>query len=199
LIRVGIITDTSARGRALAELLADDDRTDVVTLSAFAHSGRENQLAYVDVVVATSTALVRSIPADGPPVLVLGNESEAERTFREPVRGWLHANPTASELSAAIAAVAQNLVVLTETEAKRRLSAPRQNENEEPVGESLTARELEVLRMLADGLGNKEIAKHLRISDHTAKFHVAQILAKLGAGSRAEAVALGLRRGLVPI
>jgi DNA-binding CsgD family transcriptional regulator len=58
---------------------------------------------------------------------------------------------------------------------------------------------LEVLRMLADGLGNKEIADRLGISDHTAKFHVAQILAKFGAGSRAEAVAIGMRRGLVPV
>ncbi len=65
--------------------------------------------------------------------------------------------------------------------------------------EALTARELQVLRMLADGLANKEIAAQLGISDHTAKFHVAQILAKLGAGSRAEAVAAGIRSGLVPI
>jgi DNA-binding NarL/FixJ family response regulator len=51
--------------------------------------------------------------------------------------------------------------------------------------------------MLASGLGNKEIAAKLRISDHTAKFHVASILGKLGAASRTEAVSLGIRRGLV--
>jgi DNA-binding NarL/FixJ family response regulator len=53
--------------------------------------------------------------------------------------------------------------------------------------------------MMADGLANKEIATQLAISDHTAKFHVAQILAKLGASTRAEAVSIGIRRGLVPI
>ena len=199
MIRVGIIADTTARGRALTDLLTDEDRIEVISLSALPHSGRENKLAYTDVVIATSAALARSIPADGPPVLVLGDETDTDRTFREPIRGWLPANPTAPELSAAIAAVSQNLIVLTEAQAKRRFSAPRQNENAEPLGESLTRRELEVLRMLADGLGNKEIANYLRISEHTAKFHVAQILAKLGAGSRAEAVALGMRRGLVPI
>jgi DNA-binding NarL/FixJ family response regulator len=53
--------------------------------------------------------------------------------------------------------------------------------------------------MLAAGLGNKEIAARLHISDHTAKFHVSQILAKLTAASRAEAVSIAMRRGLVPL
>ena len=65
------------------------------------------------------------------------------------------------------------------------------------LAESLTRRELEVLQMLAAGLSNKEIAARLNISDHTVKFHVASILGKLGAGSRTEAVSLGIRRGLV--
>ncbi len=51
--------------------------------------------------------------------------------------------------------------------------------------------------MLASGLGNKEIAVKLAISEHTVKFHVASILGKLGAASRTEAVSLGIRRGLV--
>jgi len=51
--------------------------------------------------------------------------------------------------------------------------------------------------MLASGLANKEIAARLTISEHTVKFHVASILGKLGAGSRTEAVSLGIRRGLV--
>jgi DNA-binding NarL/FixJ family response regulator len=63
--------------------------------------------------------------------------------------------------------------------------------------EPLTRREREVLQMLAAGLANKEIAARLHISDHTAKFHVAAILGKLGAATRTEAVALGIRRGLV--
>jgi len=63
--------------------------------------------------------------------------------------------------------------------------------------EPLTRREREVLQMLAAGLANKGIAARLNISDHTAKFHVAAILGKLGAATRTEAVALGIRRGLV--
>jgi len=56
-----------------------------------------------------------------------------------------------------------------------------------------------VLGMLAEGLGNKAIASRLAISSHTAKFHVAAIMGKLGARSRTEAVALAMRRGLVAI
>lgn len=68
-----------------------------------------------------------------------------------------------------------------------------------PAADPLTPREREVLHMLAAGLGNKEIAARLGISDHTAKFHVSQILSKLDAVSRAEAVSIAMRRGLVPL
>ena len=63
----------------------------------------------------------------------------------------------------------------------------------------LTPREIEVLRMIAEGLGNKEIASKLGISDHTVKFHTSSIFAKLGASNRAEAVTLGIREGLIMV
>jgi len=78
---------------------------------------------------------------------------------------------------------------------RRRGPARAASDSAEP----LTARELEVLGMLAEGLGNKAIASRLAISSHTAKFHVAAIMGKLGARSRTEAVALAMRRGLVAI
>ena len=62
---------------------------------------------------------------------------------------------------------------------------------------ALTARESEVLSLLAEGSSNKSIARALDISVHTAKFHVASLLAKLGARNRSDAVAIGMRRGLV--
>jgi DNA-binding NarL/FixJ family response regulator len=64
---------------------------------------------------------------------------------------------------------------------------------------ALTRRELSVLRLVAQGLGNKEIASELGISTHTVKYHLASLLAKLGVHSRTEAVTIGLRRGLVPL
>jgi DNA-binding NarL/FixJ family response regulator len=63
----------------------------------------------------------------------------------------------------------------------------------------LTPREIEVLRMMAEGAANKAIAFRLHISEHTAKFHVASILSKLNASTRAEAVAIGIRKGLILI
>jgi DNA-binding NarL/FixJ family response regulator len=65
--------------------------------------------------------------------------------------------------------------------------------------EELTAREQEVLRLLSEGLGNRQIAARLNISEHTAKFHISSILGKMSAGSRTEAVSQGIRRGLIPI
>ncbi len=199
MIRVGILADTASQGRVLSELLADDDRVQVVSLGVRVHGEREIPLAYTDVIIATSPALARSLPGHGPPVILVGDETGTDGSLRDAVRGWLPANPTGPELSAAVEAVAENLVVLTRNQAKRLFNYDRRKQQEDSGGEALTPRESEVLRMLADGLGNKQIAKNLGISDHTAKFHVAQILSKLGAGSRAEAVAIGMRRGLVPV
>ena len=67
------------------------------------------------------------------------------------------------------------------------------------MAEDLTPREIEVLKLVAAGLANKEIAHRLEISDHTVKFHVASVMGKLGASSRTEAVTLGIRLGLIMI
>jgi|SRR5215813_2549991 len=65
--------------------------------------------------------------------------------------------------------------------------------------EELTAREIEVLGMLADGLANKAIAAQLGISEHTVKFHISSVLSKMGAATRTEAVTQGIRNGLIVI
>ena len=66
-------------------------------------------------------------------------------------------------------------------------------------GGALSARELDVLRLVARGLANKEIAADLGITTHTVKYHLAAVLEKLGVRSRTEAVSLGVRKGLVPL
>jgi two-component system nitrate/nitrite response regulator NarL len=66
-------------------------------------------------------------------------------------------------------------------------------------GAGLTARELEVLGLCADGLANKQIAGRLGVTSHTAKFHVESLLRKLGAANRAGAVKEGIRRGLIAV
>lgn len=101
-------------------------------------------------------------------------------------------------LSAAIGAAAQSLVVVPRRELASLLPV------EEPVdttvkapAETLTARELEVLQLMARGLTNRQIARHLQISEHTVKFHAAAILGKINARSRAEAVARAIGLGWI--
>jgi len=120
------------------------------------------------------------------------------------VRAILPRNVTAAEMIAAIEAVAAGLLVFHPSDADslpifRSRQAETASEDIAPLAEPLTPREIEVLQLLSAGLGNKEIASRLNISEHTAKFHVASIMGKLGATSRTEAVTLGIRRGLVMI
>ena len=118
--------------------------------------------------------------------------------LRAGVRALLPADIPADQLVAALQAAASGLVVLHPAEAEAVLPAHRLTSSPlAELAEPLTRREREVLQMLAAGLGNKEIAVRLSISEHTVKFHVASILGKLGAETRTEAVSLGIRRGLV--
>ena len=71
--------------------------------------------------------------------------------------------------------------------------------DDSPLVEPLTAREMQVLGLLADGLPNKAIASRLGLSDETVKFHLAAIFGKLGASNRTDAVRIALRRGLVAL
>jgi DNA-binding NarL/FixJ family response regulator len=92
---------------------------------------------------------------------------------------------------------------LISTPAGRAFTARPSSVDESPGGdayeEPLTAREVEVLELLAEGLPNKSIAARLRISDQTVKFHVASICGKLGAANRTQAVRLAVRRGLISL
>lgn len=79
------------------------------------------------------------------------------------------------------------------------LVAPHSVANSDVPTEALTAREREVLELVAEGLSNKAIASRLHISDQTVKFHVASIAGKLGASNRTEAVRIGMKRGLITL
>jgi len=78
-------------------------------------------------------------------------------------------------------------------------SAVTKQDTHMPAIEGLTERELEVLRLLAQGMPNKEIATRLIISERTVKFHVSSIMGKLGATNRTEAVSLAAQRGLITL
>jgi DNA-binding NarL/FixJ family response regulator len=144
----------------------------------------------------------RSPSADGraPAIVLLTGETQPAWTteaLRLGVRGLLPRDASAVEILAAVEAAASGMAVLDPRELESLLAGsavPAQANGETPV---LTARELEVLRMMAEGAANKTIAWKLSISEHTAKFHVASILTKLNASTRTEAVTMGIRRGLI--
>ncbi len=197
MIRVTIVADSMSRARRLADLLSDEERIEVLEAGSL-HARDDDHALLVDVIVAAGIA-TDQLPGSGVPVVALSEDVESTPTGPG-IRALLPINASASEIVAAVFAAASDLTVLTQAQVRRwfRSRESIQAEHDELV-ESLTPREVQVLRMVADGLGNKEIAARLGISDHTAKFHVAQILGKLGAASRTEAVAIGIRRGLVPI
>ena len=123
---------------------------------------------------------------------------DAMRSPDTAIRAVLPAWSSEWELRAAIAAAAEGLLVLHPDFANRALAAPSQAAPDNgPAAQALSPRESEILNLLAVGLGNKQIASQLNISEHTVKFHVSSIFNKLNASSRAEAVAIGARRGLI--
>ena len=129
------------------------------------------------------TSIVLLVPEPEPGVV--------NQIRRAGVGGVLQSNASSEQIVHAIKSVASGLMVFD------RALAPQSPDDE--LLEQLTSRENEVLRLLADGLGNKEIAVKLSISEHTIKFHIHSILGKLGAASRTEAVTRGLRRGIIEL
>ena len=117
------------------------------------------------------------------------------------VRAILSRDSSPHEIAAALEAAAQDLAVITPEFLQALLHSGSQTRRDEieVLQEPLTAREQEVLGLLAEGAGNKEIAAKLNISENTAKFHVSSILGKLGATTRTEAVSRGYRLGLILI
>lgn len=146
-----------------------------------------------------STEEVFNEVADGIPVVLLirGPARHWTDALKQGVKAVLPDNATGPQIAAAIEAVAAGLTVLHPLEVEALLPPSALEESLETLPEALTPREIEVLRSMAEGRGNKEIAARLGISEHTVKFHVASVMGKLGAASRTEAVTLGIRRGLV--
>jgi len=139
--------------------------------------------------------------ASGTPVIVLARSPSDQwgALFRQGIRGALPGNASGDQIAAAIQAAVAGLAVFHASDTDRLFEPVGVQESMDSLPEALTAREIEILRSLAEGLGNKEIASRLGISEHTVKFHVASIMGKLGASNRTEAVMSGIRRGLVSI
>lgn len=136
-----------------------------------------------------------------PPIMLLGDGAPAAlaRLLRAGVRAILPRDASAHEIAAGIEALAAGLVVLHPSGSPITVEKPVRRNLPQGQSAPLTPRELEILGMMAEGMGNRAIGKSLGISTHTVKFHIAAILDKLSARSRTEAVAIGMRRGLLMV
>ena len=126
--------------------------------------------------------LHRSLP---PVVVLLADDALAGRVWSAGAKGIVHRDAPPRQLAAALLATAEGLVVVDSDAGEALLH--RSGVAPVPAG-TLTMRELEVLRLLAEGYSNKELAGRLEVTENTVKFHVNAILGKLGAQSRTEAV-----------
>jgi NarL family two-component system response regulator YdfI len=148
---------------------------------------------------STSSTLPR-IPSTFPAVALIDDPSAdwTADALRSGIKAILPRDSGVDEILAAIQAARAGFVFLdpdvTQTLASR---IPTQAAQKTAGLDDLTPREVEVLRMLAEGLGNREMASRLGISDHTVKFHISSILDKLGASTRTEAVTMGIRMGII--
>jgi DNA-binding NarL/FixJ family response regulator len=142
-----------------------------------------------------------SAAGNAPALVVLtGPEGlSAAAALRLGARAVLAREAETEEIVAAVRAAAAGLVVLSSAAVESILPhlPTAGTESSSVHAEDLTPREIEVLAMLAEGAGNKLIARRLGISEHTVKFHVGSILGKLSASSRTEAVTIGIRQGLI--
>jgi DNA-binding NarL/FixJ family response regulator len=198
--RLLIAAPTAVMRAGLEALVAGDPAIELA--GAYPDLSSVEEL-HPDVILAALPFEDLVAPHDGqtPAIVLLSGDAQPAWTheaLRAGVRAVLPRDAKPAEVLAAVEAASNGLAVLDPHDLETLLasSVPAPLAAEASV---LTPRELEVLRMLAEGAANKNIAWKLGISEHTVKFHVASILGKLHAATRTEAVAIGMRRGLIMI
>jgi DNA-binding NarL/FixJ family response regulator len=190
-IRVLLSVPSPALRAGLRALLASDKTIRVVNDSL-------NEESEADVVITSASHASFSHdgldPASSAATLFLSDDQPNVRAMTRSLRVWgvLPTDASAEELTAAVHALSQGLIVGTPTLLFESESEPLSHG-------PLTDRESEVLGLLAKGLANKQIAVALGISEHTVKFHVSSIYAKLNVTNRTEAVREGLRGGWIAL
>ena len=203
-VRVFVVAPTPFTRAGLRAML-EEAGADVLVVGRGSLDEAGPALLEADVVVVSGDESLeetaRAVAEEGmQAILVLSEDERSLPVLREFASGgWGVVSPDAlpEELAAAVFAVARGLVVLPRGLAGGLLQG--MTAVVEELAEPLTVREREILELLGRGLSNKMIARDLKISEHTVKFHVSSAYAKLGASNRAEAVSLGARLGLISL
>lgn len=144
--------------------------------------------------IAATEAIKRQYPAIQIVALTSFQEDElVQNALRAGAVGYLMKNVTARELGAAIRSAREGKMTLSSEAAQALVRANQQAQETE----ALTEREREVLRLMVEGLNNAEIAERLVVSLSTVKYHISNILGKLGVDNRVSAVTLAIQRKLV--
>lgn len=151
-----------------------------------------------------SVSSVRGLEEADFGILFLTDDIESIRpmlSVRLQAWGVLSSECSVDELTAGIAAVAEGLWVGAPGLVEGLMRLPKDSERlgDDSLTEPLTARKKEVLQRMAEGLANKQIALALNISEHTVKFHLSALYAKLGAAGRTEAVKRGIELGVISL
>jgi NarL family two-component system response regulator YdfI len=206
-IRIAVAATSAVRRAGLEGIIRSQAEFQLAgsfgTVASLAPFARSSEL---DVIVIDSNSIHDLLPepTSEAAIVLLTEVSDARsisRLLRSGVRAILSRESEPDDVLSAIFAVHDGLVLLSLPAAESLAAVfgdqPLQVEDE--LSEEITSRETDVLRMLAEGLVNKDIAARLGISEHTVKFHISSILDKLGASTRTEAVTQGIRRGLIPI
>ncbi len=203
--RAFVVAPAPVTRAGLRSMLANAEGTDVRIVGEASSPTDSSELSEADVVLLANEELLEeasfAVAEDGTQALVLISEEDnaVSRLRAMQLRGWGVVPPDAppEELAAAVAAAGQGLIVLPKAVTERLLHEPAASAEE--LSETLTAREREVLDLLGHGLSNKLIGRELHISEHTVKFHISSLYAKLGVNNRAEAVSRGARYGLISL
>lgn len=202
MIRVTIVSPNHALRVGLREMLGSQPDIKVVGETTDLESVNELETEVAILASVSSARLSEDKLTFG--ILFLTDDVEDVRKIINSTSlawGVLSTNATDDELAAAVHAVGEGLWVGAPSLVKSliRLNGRRESSSEDPLIELLTAREMEVIQLMAQGLANKQIALALGISEHTVKFHLSSLYAKLNSTSRTEAVKRGIELGLISL
>lgn len=214
MIRVHVASASSVGRKGLEALVRASDSLELAgTSTAWESLAPDIEDSHPDVVLAQTDRHYEDSPPEwleilagrarlqSPAIVLLAEGThppDLAGALRSGIGALLPLDATENEIIATIEAVASGLVVLHPIfldllpELQTPPDAPAVT-----MKSALTPREIEVLNLIAQGLGNKQIAAQLSISEHTVKFHIASIFNKLDASGRTEAVTLGIRAGLI--